>query len=83
MVKELPVIYLQAAACSGCVISVINTASPTIKNVLIDQIVPGVHINLRFHPVIMGGAGEMVIKASYFIKEGRGPRGSLRMRIRS
>ncbi len=63
MVKELPVIYLQAAACSGCVVSVLNTASPTIKNVLIDQIIPGVHINLRFHPVIMAAAGELAIKA--------------------
>src|SRR3990172_8329698 len=63
MVKELPVVYLQLAACSGCAVSTINTASPTIKNVLIDQIAPGVHINLRFHPVIMAAAGEMAIQA--------------------
>ena len=62
MVKELPVVYLQTAACSGCVVTLLNTASPTIKNVLIDQIVPGVHINLRFHPVIMAAAGEMAGK---------------------
>ncbi len=62
MVKELPVIYLQTAACSGCAVSLLNSASPTIKNLLIDQIVPGVHINLRFHPVIMAAAGEMAIK---------------------
>ena len=63
MVKELPVIYLQTAACSGCAVSLLNTASPTIKNVLIDQIIPGVHINLRFHPVIMAAAGELAISA--------------------
>jgi hydrogenase small subunit len=62
LVKELPVIYLQTAACSGCAVSLLNSASPTIKDFLIDQVVPGVHINLRFHPVIMAGAGEMVIK---------------------
>jgi len=62
MVKELPVIYLQTAACSGCAVTMLNTASPTIKNVLIDQIVPGVHINLKFHPVIMAAAGEMAIQ---------------------
>src|SRR4030042_1228727 len=61
MVKELPVIYLQAAACSGCAVTMLNTASPTIKNVLIDQIAPGVHINLKFHPVVMAAAGEMAI----------------------
>jgi hydrogenase small subunit len=62
MVKELPVIYLQTAACSGCAVTMLNTASPTIKNVLIDQIVPGVHINLKFHPVIMAAAGELAIQ---------------------
>ena len=62
MVKELPVIWLQTSACSGCTISLLNSASPTIKNILIDQIVPGVHINLRFHATLMAGAGEPVIK---------------------
>ncbi len=61
MVKELPVIYLQTAACSGCVVTMLNTASPTIKNLLIDQIAPGVHINLKFHPVVMAAAGEMAL----------------------
>jgi hydrogenase small subunit len=41
----------------------LNTASPTIKNVLIDQLVPGVHINLKFHPVIMAAAGDLAIQA--------------------
>ena len=63
MVKELPVIYLQTAACSGCAVSLLNSASPTIKNVLIDQIIPGVHVNLRFHPVIMAASGEIAIEA--------------------
>jgi hydrogenase small subunit len=62
MVKELPVVYLQTAACSGCAVSLLNSASPTIKNVLIDQIAPGIHINLRFHPVIMAAAGELAIQ---------------------
>jgi hydrogenase small subunit len=62
MVKEIPVIYIQTAACTGCAVSMLNTASPTIKNVLIDQIVPGVHINLKFHPVIMAASGDMAIE---------------------
>jgi hydrogenase small subunit len=62
MVKELPVIYLQTAGCSGCAVSLLNSGSPTIKNVLIDQIAPGVHINLRFHPTIMAAAGELAIE---------------------
>jgi hydrogenase small subunit len=61
MVKELPVVYLQGAACTGCTISLLNSASPTIKNLLIDQVVPGVHINLKFHPTIMASAGETAV----------------------
>jgi hydrogenase small subunit len=62
MVKELPVVYLQGAACTGCTVSLLNSASPTIKNLLIDQIAPGVHISLKFHPVIMAAAGDMALQ---------------------
>jgi hydrogenase small subunit len=63
MVKEIPLVWLAAAACTGCSVSLLNTASPRIKNVLIDQVIPGVHVNLRFHQTIMAGAGEPVIEA--------------------
>jgi hydrogenase small subunit len=62
MVKELPVVYLQGAACTGCTISLLNSASPTIKNLLVDQVAPGVHINLKFHPTIMASAGDMALQ---------------------
>jgi len=62
MVNEIPVVWLQTAACTGCSVSLLNSASPTIRNILIDQIVPGVHINLRFHATIMAGAGEPAIE---------------------
>ncbi len=56
-VREIPVVWLQGAGCTGCTVSLLNSASPTIKNILIDQLVPGVHINLRFHATIMAGSG--------------------------
>ncbi len=62
MVKEIPLVWFAASACTGCSVSLLNSASPTIKNILVDQIVPGVHVNLRFHQTIMAGAGEPVIK---------------------
>ncbi len=60
---EYPVIWLQAATCTGCAVSVLNSVSPTIKNLLIDQVLPGKHVNLRFQATIMAGAGEPVISA--------------------
>ncbi len=62
MVKEIPVVWLPAAACTGCSVSLLNSDSPTIKNVLVDPVVPGVHINLRFHPTIMASAGEQALE---------------------
>ena len=60
--KEYPVIWFQGASCTGCSVSVLNSVSPKIKNLLIDELVPGKHINLRFHMTIMAGEGEPVIE---------------------
>jgi hydrogenase small subunit len=62
MVKEIPLVWLAASGCTGCSISLLNSTSPGIKNVLIDQVVPGVHINLKFHQTIMAGAGEQAMQ---------------------
>ncbi|HIE09283.1 MAG TPA: hypothetical protein EYP65_05485 [Armatimonadetes bacterium] len=61
-VLEIPVIWLQGATCTGCTISVLNGVSPSIKNVLLDEIVPGKHLNLRFQTTIMAGVGEPTLE---------------------
>lgn len=59
---EYPVVWLQGAGCSGCSVSVLNSVSPKISNVLIDEVVPGKHVSMRFHATIMAGSGEMALK---------------------
>ncbi|RLC92935.1 MAG: oxidoreductase [Chloroflexi bacterium] len=59
-IAEIPVIWFQASTCTGCSVSVLNSASPTIKNLLIDEVIPGKHINLRYHATVMAGQGEAV-----------------------
>ena len=61
-VQEIPVIWIQTASCTGCSVSVLNSVSPTIKNVLIDEVIPGKHVNLKFQATIMAGQGDAVIK---------------------
>jgi hydrogenase small subunit len=61
-IKEIPVIWLPGAGCTGCSISVLNAVSPKIKNLILDEIVPGTKLNLLFHATIMAGEGEMVIE---------------------
>ncbi|MGQ9696102.1 MAG: hydrogenase small subunit [Thermodesulfobacteriota bacterium] len=62
--KEYPVIWLQCATCTGCSVSILNSVSPTIKNILIDEVVPGKHVNLRFHATIMAGAGDLAMEVA-------------------
>lgn len=63
MAQEIPVVWLAASSCTGCSVSLLNSASPSIKNVLVDEVIPGIHVNLRFHQTVMAGNGEQAIKA--------------------
>lgn len=61
-IKEIPAVWISAGACGGCAISVLNTVAPSIKNILIDEVIPGVHISLKFQLNISAGSGSQVIK---------------------
>ncbi len=61
-VYEIPAVYIAGSACSGCSISLINTINPSVQNLLIDPIIPGKHVSLRFHATIMAGQGEPVME---------------------
>jgi len=61
-VKEIPVVWYQAASCSGDSVSLLNSASPNIRHTLVDEIVPGQHINLLFQMTVMAGQGEPIIE---------------------
>jgi hydrogenase small subunit len=62
-VKEIPAVWIGGGTCGGCSVSVLNTVAPSIKSILIDEVVPGRHISLKFHTNISGGSGDAVIKA--------------------
>ncbi|MBC7188988.1 hydrogenase small subunit [Candidatus Aerophobetes bacterium] len=61
-VKEQAVIWLQGAGCTGCSVSLMNSVSPTIRNLLLDELVPGKHLSLLFHPTLMAGSGQLSIE---------------------
>lgn len=56
--REIPVVWLQGGGCTGCTVSLANSAFPSLRNVLLDQILPGTHISLLYHPTLMAGQGE-------------------------
>jgi len=68
-IQETPVIWLAAGACSGCSVSLLNALSPRIQDVLLDQVLPGHHISLAFHPTVMAASGDLAMQAMYDTEE--------------
>ncbi len=62
-VAEVPVIWLQGSTCTGCSVSVLNSLSPRIQDVLVSQVVPGSHLSLRYHATVMAASGDLATKA--------------------
>ncbi|MBF8296905.1 MAG: hupS [Bacteroidetes bacterium] len=63
-VKEYPLIWLQASTCSGCSVSVINTIHPSIKNVILEQVLPGHRLILGYHGTLMAATGDLSLQAA-------------------
>lgn len=68
-VQETPIIWLAAGACSGCSVSLLNALSPRIQDVLLDQVLPGHHTELAFHPTVMAASGDLAMQAMYDTEE--------------
>jgi hydrogenase small subunit len=63
-VKEYPLIWMQNSTCSGCSVSVINTIHPSIKNVILEQVLPGHQLILSYHGTLMAATGSMSLEAA-------------------
>lgn len=57
-VKDIPVVWIPAGSCTGCSVSLLNSLSPTIQDLLLGEVVPGKHVALDFHPTVMAGQGD-------------------------
>jgi hydrogenase small subunit len=63
-VKEYPIIWLQLSTCSGCSVSVINTIHPSIKNVILEQVLPGHKLVLAYHGTLMAATGALSVRTA-------------------
>ena len=59
--KKIPVIYIQGAACTGCTTTLLCSNYPSIKNILLQDIVPGFKLEFIFHPTIMTASGNLAM----------------------
>ena len=62
-VAEIPVLWMSTGSCTGCSVSLLNSASPTIQEALLAEVLPGKHLSLGFHATVMAASGDMAIEA--------------------
>lgn len=60
-VAEVPVVWLQGGSCSGCIVSLANSLSPTVQDVLLGEVLPDKHVSLAFQPTLMAGQGQIAM----------------------
>ena len=60
-IVEIPVVWLQGGACTGCAVSLLNSFSPGAASLVLRELTPGKHMSLRFQANIMAGQGQQVL----------------------
>src|SRR4030067_3441762 len=58
----ISVISIQGQNCTGCVTSILCSEYPSIKNLLLQDIIPGFKLEFVFHPNIMTASGNLAIE---------------------
>lgn len=58
----IPVISVQGQNCTGCVTSTLCSEYPSVKNILLQDIIPGFKLDIIFHPNIMTASGNLAME---------------------
>ena len=61
-IQPVSIINIQGQNCTGCVTSTICSEYPSIKNVLLQDIIPGFKLEFIFHPNIMSASGKLAME---------------------
>jgi len=59
---EIPLVWLQGGACSGCVVSLLNSFSPRFASLVLRELTPGTHVSLRFVAPAMASQGRQALE---------------------
>jgi hydrogenase small subunit len=59
---EIPAVWLQGAACTGCAVSLLNSVAPSAARLILAELAPGKHLSLRFLMTVMAGQGETAVQ---------------------
>ena len=58
---EIPVLWLQGGACTGCAVSLLNSLHPNAAHLVLHELSPGKHLSLRFCMTVMAGQGQQIV----------------------
>lgn len=61
-VTEIPVLFLQGGSCTGCSVSLLNSKSPTIQDIVLGETIPSKHLSVLWHPNVSAAQGDQVIE---------------------
>jgi hydrogenase small subunit len=56
-VAELPLIWMATGSCTGCSVTLLNAAAPTVRFALVGNILPDKRLSLGFHTTLMAAGG--------------------------
>ncbi|MHC4713370.1 MAG: hydrogenase small subunit [Planctomycetota bacterium] len=56
-IVEIPAVWLQGAACSGCVVTLLNSLAPDAASIVLRELASGKHVSLKFIATAMAGQG--------------------------
>lgn len=60
-IVEIPAVWLQGSACSGCVVTLLNSFSPGASSIVLRELAAGKHLSIRFLATAMAGSGAKVL----------------------
>ena len=61
-IVEIPAVWLQGSACTGCVVTLLNSFAPGASSIVLRELATGKHLSLRFLATAMAGQGGQVME---------------------
>jgi len=62
-VAEIPLIWMATGSCTGCSVSLLNSAAPSVRFVLVGNMLPDKRLTLAFHTTLMASSGDLSMQA--------------------
>lgn len=73
LTRSIKIVWLHAVGCTGCSISTFNSTYPHAPQILLEEILPGIRVEILFHSTLMKAHGSRALKPVREAAAGRFP----------